>query len=127
MTRPQNTCVTRTGTHPAPVGQLSRLLCGWRWQVPARRKQAMWHSEMYGYVFGAALVGVTHRIRRDVMLYPGYAPFCGRAPMIMHYGAIPHAPLASLVRSWHRRGVSHARVAWVQAQTTASAARTSTR
>jgi len=32
-------------------------------------------------------VGVTHRIRRDVMLYPGYEPYLGRAPMIMHYGS----------------------------------------
>ena len=27
-----------------------------------RRKQAMWHSEMYGYVFAAAHVGVTHKV-----------------------------------------------------------------
>ena len=70
----------------------------------------MWHSEMYGYVFAAATVGVTHRVRRDVMLYPGrgpkplaarcepasghtarpadrYEPFLGRAPPILHYGA----------------------------------------
>ena len=26
--------------------------------------QAMWHSEMYGYVFAAAQVGVTHKVRR---------------------------------------------------------------
>mmetsp|Transcript_51151 Transcript_51151/g.167196 ORF Transcript_51151/g.167196 Transcript_51151/m.167196 type:complete len:479 (-) Transcript_51151:153-1589(-) len=55
--------------------------------VPVRKKQSMWHSEMYGYVFAAATVGVTHRVRRDVMLYPGYEPFLGRAPPILHYGA----------------------------------------
>ena len=44
----------------------------------------MWHSEMYGYVFAAAEVGVTHRIRRDVMLYPAYEPYLGRLPYIMH-------------------------------------------
>lgn len=89
--------------------------------------QAMWHSEMYGYVFAAAQVGVTHKVRRrraalgsgpeppppppppqptslppqptsltptrlvkvrrDVMLYPGYQPFLGRAPMVLHYGS----------------------------------------
>ena len=27
--------------------------------------QAMWHSEMYGYVFAAAQVGVTHKVRHD--------------------------------------------------------------
>jgi len=51
------------------------------------RKQARWHGEMYGYVFAAAEVGVTHRIRRDIMLYPGYEPHLGRPPFIMHYGA----------------------------------------
>ena len=40
-----------------------------------------------GYVFAAALVGVTHRVREDVMLYPGNTPFLGRAPFIMHYGS----------------------------------------
>ena len=42
--------------------------------MPVRKKQSMWHSEMYGYVFAAATVGVTHRVRRDVMLYPGRGP-----------------------------------------------------
>ena len=51
------------------------------------REQARWHGEMYGYVFAAAEVGVTHRIRRDIMLYPGYEPHLGRPPFIMHYGA----------------------------------------
>ena len=51
------------------------------------KRQARWHGEMYGYVFAAAEAGVTHRIRRDVMLYPGYEPYLGRAPSIMHYGS----------------------------------------
>ena len=42
---------------------------------------------MYGYVFAAAEVGVTHRVRRDVMLYPGYVPYMGRGPNILHYGS----------------------------------------
>ena len=54
---------------------------------PVRRKQAMWHSEMYGYVFAAAEVGVTHHTRRDVMLYPGYEPYMARGPNILHYGS----------------------------------------
>ena len=55
--------------------------------VNVHHKQARWHTEMYGYVFAAAEVGVTHRIRRDVMLYPSYAPYLGRPPLIMHYGS----------------------------------------
>jgi len=56
-------------------------------EMATKHKQARWHGEMYGYVFAAAEVGVTHRVREDVMLYPGNAPFLGRAPWIMHYGA----------------------------------------
>ena len=52
-----------------------------------RQKQSKWHSEMYGYVFAAGEVGVTHHVRRDVMLYPGYQPFLGRGPKILHYGS----------------------------------------
>jgi len=55
--------------------------------VDVHHKQARWHTEMYGYVFAAATVGVTHRIRRDVMLYPGYEPYLGRPPKIIHYGS----------------------------------------
>ena len=32
--------------------------------------QAMWHSEMYGYVFAAAQVGVTHKVRHDASRCP---------------------------------------------------------
>lgn len=51
-----------------------------------RRNQTLWHSEMYGYVFAAAEVGVRHRVRRDTMLYPSYEPYLGRSPLILHYG-----------------------------------------
>ena len=36
--------------------------------------QAMWHSEMYGYVFAAAQVGVTHKVRHDVSRCPSPHP-----------------------------------------------------
>lgn len=52
-----------------------------------RRKQGRWHSEMYGYVFAAAEEGMIHHIRKDLMLYPGYIPFLGISPTILHYGA----------------------------------------
>ena len=58
------------------------------WAV--RRKQALWQAEMYGYIFGAAKAGVSHVIRRDTMLYPGYQPTFGLAPAILHYGADYH-------------------------------------
>ena len=46
------------------------------------RKQARWHGEMYGYVFAAAEVGVTHRVRevRAVAL-PNPAPPFARPPL----------------------------------------------
>ena len=42
---------------------------------------------MYGYAFGAAVAGVSHVVRRDTMLYPGYVPHAGILPEILHYGS----------------------------------------
>ena len=63
-----------------------------------RMKQSKWHSEMYGYVFAAAEVGVTHHVRRDVMLYPGYQPWLGRGPHILHYGSDYTVEVPMMVR-----------------------------
>jgi hypothetical protein len=41
----------------------------------------------YGYVFAAGEAGMRHRVRKDVMLYPGYAPHLASAPLILHYGS----------------------------------------
>ena len=51
------------------------------------RRQGLWQAEMYGYIFGAARAGVSHVVRRDTMLYPGYSPLGGLLPAILHYGA----------------------------------------
>ncbi|KAG0593534.1 hypothetical protein M758_1G329500 [Ceratodon purpureus] len=45
-----------------------------------------WISEMYGYSFGAAEVGLRHKIDDEVMIYPGYIPIPGVEPLLMHYG-----------------------------------------
>ncbi|KAF5184094.1 Peptidyl serine alpha-galactosyltransferase [Thalictrum thalictroides] len=45
-----------------------------------------WISEMYGYSFGAAEVGLRHKINDDLMLYPGYIPRPGIEPILLHYG-----------------------------------------
>ncbi|PIA51431.1 hypothetical protein AQUCO_01100336v1 [Aquilegia coerulea] len=45
-----------------------------------------WISEMYGYSFGAAEVGLRHKINDDFMLYPGYIPRPGVEPILLHYG-----------------------------------------
>lgn len=45
-----------------------------------------WISEMYGYSFGAAEVGLRHRISNDLMIYPGYIPREGVEPILLHYG-----------------------------------------
>ncbi|AQK94138.1 hypothetical protein ZEAMMB73_Zm00001d010484 [Zea mays] len=45
-----------------------------------------WISEMYGYSFGAAEVGLWHKINDDIMIYPGYTPRPGIEPLILHYG-----------------------------------------
>lgn len=45
-----------------------------------------WISEMYGYSFGAAEVGLRHKITDDLMIYPGYVPRPGVEPLLLHYG-----------------------------------------
>ncbi|RWR83767.1 peptidyl serine alpha-galactosyltransferase [Cinnamomum micranthum f. kanehirae] len=45
-----------------------------------------WISEMYGYSFGAAEVGLRHKINDDLMIYPGYTPRKGVEPILLHYG-----------------------------------------
>lgn len=45
-----------------------------------------WISEMYGYSFGAAEVGLKHKIDDNLMIYPGYTPRQGFEPILMHYG-----------------------------------------
>ncbi|KAK7385356.1 hypothetical protein VNO78_31072 [Psophocarpus tetragonolobus] len=45
-----------------------------------------WISEMYGYFFGAAEVGLRHKINDNLMIYPGYVPREGIEPILLHYG-----------------------------------------
>ncbi|KMT17462.1 hypothetical protein BVRB_2g038000 [Beta vulgaris subsp. vulgaris] len=45
-----------------------------------------WISEMYGYSFGAAEVGLSHKITDDLMIYPGYIPRKDVEPLLLHYG-----------------------------------------
>ncbi|KAL5080565.1 hypothetical protein RYX36_008986 [Vicia faba] len=45
-----------------------------------------WISEMYGYSFGAAEIGLRHKINDNLMLYPGYVPQEGIEPVLLHYG-----------------------------------------
>ncbi|KAK7385353.1 hypothetical protein VNO78_31069 [Psophocarpus tetragonolobus] len=45
-----------------------------------------WISEMYGYSFGAAEVGLRHKINDNLMIYPGYVPREGIEPILLHYG-----------------------------------------
>ena len=61
-----------------------------------------WISEMYGYVFASAVVGVQHQVNNMVMLYPDNQPR-SRAngkpdkdwPLVMHYGLTYHIDLKS--------------------------------
>ncbi|XP_065026232.1 peptidyl serine alpha-galactosyltransferase-like [Musa acuminata AAA Group] len=60
-----------------------------------------WISEMYGYSFGAAEVGLRHKINDDLMLYPGYIPRVGVEPILLHYG------LPFKVGNWSFRKIRH--------------------
>ncbi|GFP84967.1 hypothetical protein PHJA_000640500 [Phtheirospermum japonicum] len=41
-----------------------------------------WISEMYGYSFGAAEVGLRHKITDNLMIYPGYTPARTSSPFL---------------------------------------------
>ena len=118
--------------------------------VAVRKKQSMWHSEMYGYVFAAAEVGVTHRVRvcrrgsnptlasggfcilgscrlicytyvvlvrqRDVMLYPGYEPFMGRGPAILHceWSGMRIQDARRVIITVERSPTRYRRISWIQ-------------
>ncbi|KAK4426087.1 Peptidyl serine alpha-galactosyltransferase [Sesamum alatum] len=43
-------------------------------------------TEMYGYSFAAAEVGLHHKMNDNLMVYPGYSPPEGIDPILMHYG-----------------------------------------
>lgn len=46
-----------------------------------------WISEMYGYVFACAEVGLDFQVSDKFMLYPGYEPPAPEPwPLVMHYG-----------------------------------------
>ncbi|OIW14440.1 hypothetical protein TanjilG_15353 [Lupinus angustifolius] len=45
-----------------------------------------WISEMYGYSFAAAEIGLRHKINDNLMIYPGYVPREGIEPILVHYG-----------------------------------------
>ncbi|XP_030482587.2 peptidyl serine alpha-galactosyltransferase [Cannabis sativa] len=45
-----------------------------------------WISEMYGYSFGAAELGLKHQINNKIMIYPGYVPEPGVHYRVFHYG-----------------------------------------
>ncbi|XP_068650199.1 peptidyl serine alpha-galactosyltransferase [Aristolochia californica] len=60
-----------------------------------------WISEMYGYSFGAAEVGLRHKINDDLMIYPGYIPRNGVEPILLHYG------LPFSVGNWSFNKLSH--------------------
>ncbi|KAL2653972.1 hypothetical protein R1flu_022100 [Riccia fluitans] len=60
-----------------------------------------WISEMYGYSFGAAEVGLRHKINDHLMIYPGYIPAPGKEPSVLHYG------LRFNVSSWNFDKAEH--------------------
>ncbi|XP_052729477.1 peptidyl serine alpha-galactosyltransferase isoform X2 [Vigna angularis] len=58
----------------------------WRVNITGDIYEKGWISEMYGYSFGAAEVGLHHKINDNLMIYPGYAPREGVEPILLHYG-----------------------------------------
>jgi hypothetical protein len=65
-----------------------------------------WISEMYGYVFAAAEVGITFQVHDDFMLYPGYdPPSDSRFPVVLHYGLTFNVQDYAFDKQWFHRSV----------------------
>ena len=66
-----------------------------------------WISEMYGYVFAAAELGVEFQVHDDFMLYPGYyPPIDDRFPVVLHYGLTFHVMDWAFAKYWfHSKAV----------------------
>jgi hypothetical protein len=53
-----------------------------------KRGDRPWISEMYGYSFAAAKLGLRHCWDEESMIYPGYTP--AGVPRVLHYGLLWH-------------------------------------
>ncbi|CAM6129437.1 unnamed protein product [Calypogeia fissa] len=62
-----------------------------------------WISEMYGYSFAAAEIGLRHQIDNDIMIYPGYIPGKDVDPLLMHYGIRFNVSSWYFAKSEHRQ------------------------
>ena len=60
-----------------------------------------WISEMYGYVFACAEVGVKFKVSNEVMLYPGYQPPPEPWPAVMHYGITYNVDDYAFDKHWY--------------------------
>jgi hypothetical protein len=60
-----------------------------------------WISEMYGYVFACAEVGVNFKVSNNVMLYPGYQPPPEPWPAVMHYGITYNVDEYAFDKHWY--------------------------
>lgn len=60
-----------------------------------------WISEMYGYVFAAAEVGIQFQVHDDFMIYPGYAPPPEPFPIVLHYGLTFNVRDWAFSKSWY--------------------------
>jgi hypothetical protein len=62
---------------------------------------APWISEMYGYVFAAAEVGIHFQVHDDFMLYPGYMPPQEPFPIVLHYGLTFNVMDWAFSKAWY--------------------------
>jgi len=60
-----------------------------------------WISEMYGYVFACAEVGLNFKVSNNVMLYPGYSPPPEPWPAVLHYGITYNVDEYAFDKHWY--------------------------
>jgi len=68
-----------------------------------------WISEMYGYVFGAAVAGMKHTVSNHMILYPSYDVTMGEPyPLVLHYGLTFSAMDFPFDKHWHKGAKQYA-------------------
>ena len=69
--------------------------------IYVKRGRPPWISEMHGYAFGAAVLGLEHHITEGAVLYPSFvSPTADRLPYLLHYG-LPMS-FANDNYEWHK-------------------------
>lgn len=66
-------------------------------------KDPPWISEMYGYSFACAELGIHHDVPPRAILYPGYAAFFDPWPVFIHYALLNSVEDYAFDKHWYHK------------------------